>query len=80
MYNPQPGDFEFLTARDLEVDRNFASQGYWRGVAIHFLRNRFAMTGVNGRAIVAKILSPQWAGARVSLIIDPRIRLASKEA
>ena len=100
MYNPQPGDFEFLTARDLEVDKNFASQGYWKGVAIHFLRNRFAMTGVvlvgviilfaifaplvstysydeivsitgaDGKAIVAKSLSPQWAGGADNLFSD----------
>lgn len=25
---------------------NFASQGYWKGVAVHFLKNRFAMTGL----------------------------------
>ncbi len=45
-YAPQPGDFEFLEHRDLNVDKNFASQGYWKGVFIHFTRNRFAMTGV----------------------------------
>lgn len=45
-YTPQQGDFEFINERDINVDKNFASQGYWKGVAIHFLRNRFAMTGV----------------------------------
>ena len=39
-------DFEFITERDISVDENFASQGYWKGVAVHFLRNRFAVTGV----------------------------------
>ena len=45
-YTPQDGDFEFITNRDINVDLNFASQGYWKGVAIHFLRDKFAMTGV----------------------------------
>ncbi|MBR1395905.1 MAG: ABC transporter permease [Selenomonadaceae bacterium] len=45
-YTPQNGDFEFITNRDINVDLNFASQGYWKGVAIHFLRDKFAMTGV----------------------------------
>ena len=39
-------DFEFITDRDISVDENFSSQGYWRGVAVHFLRDKFAVTGV----------------------------------
>ena len=39
-------DFDFVTNRDISVDENFASQGYWRGVAIHFLKNKFAVTGL----------------------------------
>lgn len=46
MYTPQQGDFEFITDRDITVDENFAAQGYWKGVAVHFLRNKFAVTGV----------------------------------
>ena len=45
-YTPKKGDFEFLTDRNIEVDLNFASQGYWKGVALHFYKNKFAMTGV----------------------------------
>ncbi|MBQ9487648.1 MAG: ABC transporter permease [Selenomonadaceae bacterium] len=45
-YTPQKGDFEFLTDRNIEVDLNFASQGYWKGVAVHFFKNKFAMTGL----------------------------------
>ena len=45
-YTPQKGDFEFLQDRNIEVDLNFASQGYWKGVAIHFFKNKFAMTGL----------------------------------
>ncbi|MBR4153414.1 MAG: ABC transporter permease [Selenomonadaceae bacterium] len=45
-YVPQKDDFEFITDRDITVDKNFASQGYWKGVAIHFFRNRFAVVGL----------------------------------
>lgn len=45
-YTPQKDDFEFISDRDLTVDSNFASQGYWKGVAVHFFRNRFAVTGL----------------------------------
>ena len=45
-YVPVAGDFEFLTGRDITTDKNFASQSYWKGVAIHFYRNRRAMIGV----------------------------------
>ena len=46
MYTPQKDDFEFITDRDISVDENFSSQGYWKGVAVHFFRNKFAVTGL----------------------------------
>ena len=46
MYTPNKEDFEFISERDLEVDENFSSQGYWKGVATHFLKNRFSVTGL----------------------------------
>lgn len=97
IYTPQADDFEFISGRDMNVDLNFASQGYWKGVAVHFFRNKFAVTGVilvgaivlfaifapmvstysydeivsvtdaNGKAIVAKSLSPQFAGGADNL-------------
>ena len=45
-YAPQPGDFEFLPERDIMTDRNFASLSYWKGVLLHFLKDRKAMTGL----------------------------------
>lgn len=45
-YTPVPGDFEFLSRQDMNVDKNFASQGYWKGVAIHFFRNKRAVVGL----------------------------------
>ncbi len=46
MYAPEKADFEFISDRDITVDENFASQGYWKGVAVHFFRNKFAVTGL----------------------------------
>lgn len=96
----QNTDFEFISDRDIAVDENFASQGYWKGVATHFLRNKFAVTGVilvtviilfavfapvvssytyeeivsvtdsNGKEIIAKSLSPQFAGSAQNLFSD----------
>ncbi len=45
-YVPQPGDFELLGVRDIQTDANFASQGYWKGVFIHFFKNRRAVVGL----------------------------------
>ncbi len=44
-YEPTKEDFEFLAGRDITTDQNFASQSYWKGVAIHFLRDKRAMIG-----------------------------------
>ncbi len=52
-YVPQPGDFALLERRDINTDTNFASQGYWKGVFIHFFRNRRAVIGL---IIIAVIL------------------------
>jgi oligopeptide transport system permease protein len=99
-YTPTQEDFEFIENRNIEVDTNFASQGYWRGVFVHFVKNKFAMTGVilistimifaifapvfssyaydqivsitdeSGKEIVAKSLSPQFAGSAENLFSD----------
>jgi len=60
MYTPQKDDFEFISGRDLDLDENFSSQGYWKGVAVHFFRNKFAVTGVIlvGLVILFAIFAP----------------------
>ena len=64
MYTPKDDDFDFLTDRDLSVDENFAAQGYWKGVAVHFVRNRLAVAGAGiicliiAFAVLAPIFSP----------------------
>jgi len=60
LYTPKGDDFEFITDRDLNVDENFASQGYWKGVVIHFARNRLAVAGaaIVGVIIVFALFAP----------------------
>jgi len=45
-YQPVKEDFRFLDRRDLNVDKNYASQSYWKGVMTHFFKNRRAVTGL----------------------------------
>ena len=52
-YIPKKEDFVLLKDRDITVDTNFASQGYWKGVALHILHDKKAMTGL---IIVAVII------------------------
>ncbi len=52
-YVPVKEDFQFLPDRDITTDQNFASQGYWKGVAISFFRNKRAVAGL---VIVALIM------------------------
>lgn len=41
-YVPVAGDFAQLEQADIATDTNYASQGYWKGVATHFVRNKRA--------------------------------------
>ncbi len=45
-YVPVAGDFAQLEQSDIATDTNYASQGYWKGVATHFVRNKRAMIGL----------------------------------
>ena len=45
-YTPRKEDFALLEQHDIATDKNFASQDYWKGVAIHFFRNKRAVTGL----------------------------------
>ena len=62
-YTPQPSDFALLNRWDISTDKNFSSQGYWKGVALHFLHDRRAMTGL---VIVLLILLLAVFGPMVS--------------
>ena len=59
-YTPQAGDFGFLRQQDIRTDTNYASQGYWKGVFVHFVKDKRAMIGV---VIVAVIIILALVGA-----------------
>ena len=46
-YVPVAGDFAQLEQADIATDTNYASQGYWKGVATHFVRNKRAIIGLS---------------------------------
>ena len=45
-YVPNAEDFEFDTSLDISTDRNFASQGFWKGVFTRFFKNARAVIGL----------------------------------
>jgi oligopeptide transport system permease protein len=45
-YIPSKEDFTLLQRQDLYTDTNFASQSYWKSVAMHFFKNRRAVIGL----------------------------------
>lgn len=71
-FTPSKEDFQFISERNIDVDTNFASQGYWRGVAIHFLKNRFAMTGIFlvGIIILFAVFAPLFSSYSYQEIIS----------
>ena len=83
-YTPTAQDFEFLTGRDITTDKNFASQSYWKGVAIHFYRNRRAMIGVGIVAIIillaviGPVLSPYGYRDIVSYVDEAGKQVVAK--
>ncbi|MBQ9008699.1 MAG: hypothetical protein IJ088_05135, partial [Clostridia bacterium] len=46
LYVPKKEDFVLLDQRNIHTDANFASQSYWKGVFIHFFKNRRAVVGL----------------------------------
>ncbi|MBO2517119.1 MAG: peptide ABC transporter permease [Clostridiales bacterium] len=63
-YQPVKEDFRFLSQQDITVDRNFASQSYWRGVAVHYFHNRRAVIGliIVSLLIIFAVFGPMMSG------------------
>ena len=70
-YIPCREDFELLTRQDLNTDKNFASQSYWKGVVIHFFRNRRAVIGliIVTVLILLAIFGPMMCGYQYDEIV-----------
>ncbi len=45
-YVPTQEDFTFDTSIDIHTDRNYASVGFWKGVATRFFKNKRAVIGL----------------------------------
>lgn len=77
-YIPQEGDFDFLTNREINIDRNFASQSYWKGVFIRFFRKKRSVIGlvivliIMAFALLGPVLSPYQYTQIVSAQIEER--------
>lgn len=71
LYVPAEGDFEFLTEQDIHTDANYSSQGYWKGVFVHFFRDKRAMIGVIivTLIILLAIFGPMFSGYEYDQII-----------
>lgn len=70
-YTPQAGDFGFLRQQDIRTDTNYASQGYWKGVFVHFVKDKRAMIGVVIVAviIILALVGPLFSGYQYDEII-----------
>ena len=73
-YEPRKEDFAFLRARDIETDQNFASQGYWKGVLLHFFKNRRAVIGliIVSLIIFFAVVGPMMSGFGYRDIVQTR--------
>ena len=45
-YVPTAEDFTFRETKDVTIDKNFSSQGFWKGVAIRFFRKKRSVIGL----------------------------------
>ena len=45
-YVPADDDFTIDTEQDITTDRNYASQGFWKGVFTRFFKNARAVIGL----------------------------------
>ena len=45
-YIPKDEDFVLDTSMDITTDRNYASQGFWKGVFTRFFKNARAVIGL----------------------------------
>ncbi|MCQ2453494.1 MAG: ABC transporter permease [Clostridia bacterium] len=70
-YTPVKEDFELLEQRDINTDKNFASQSYWKGVAIHFFRNRRAVVGlvIVAMMILLAVFAPMLSGYQYDISV-----------
>lgn len=77
-YVPKDEDFCFLDNKEINIDRNFASQSYWKGVAKRFFRKKRSVIGlvivvlIIFFAFLGPVLSPYGYTQIISAQVDGR--------
>lgn len=81
-YVPVAGDFAQLEQADIATDTNYASQGYWKGVATHFVRNKRAIIGLILvlLMIFLAFVAPLFSGYAYDEIVTALIAKGRKKA
>ena len=80
-YVPVDDDFQLDTSLDITVDRNYASQGFWKGVFTRFFKNKRAVFGlvIIFIIIVFAIFGPGMNGYGYSDIVSIKDAETGKE-
>lgn len=82
-YIPQDSDFQFKENKEINIDRNFASQSYWKGVFTRFFRKKRSVIGliivvvIILFALLGPVLSPYGYTEIISAEVDGRTVTAS---
>ncbi|MBR4168380.1 MAG: ABC transporter permease [Lachnospiraceae bacterium] len=68
-------DFVLAVSEDLETDRNYASQGFWKGVFLRFKNNTRAMIGLYIILLIMllSIFGPMFSGYGYREIVSVRV-------
>ena len=83
VYIPKDEDFVFKENQDINIDRNFAAQGYWKGVMKRFFRKKRSTIGliivllVIIFAVFGPIISPYKYTQIISAEVDGKTVTAS---
>ncbi len=70
-YVPKEEDFVFNENKDITVDNNFASQGYWKGVVVRFFKKKRSVVGLAIIVIITllAIFGPMMNGYSYTQIV-----------
>ncbi len=75
VYVPVDEDFVPERTDHIEIDRNFASQGYWKGVAVRFFKKKRSVIGLAIILVIVvfALLGPVFSGYGYKEIVSVRV-------
>ena len=75
VYIPKDEDFVFKENEDINIDKNFAAQGYWKGVAKRFFRKKRSTIGliIVLAVILFALLGPVFSPYKYTQIISAEV-------